>query len=77
MEDSLTYANRLYEEVKLKQVKNKVLGDLRNELKTVIESQFKESCHETFRHKHNDDDVITLLKAEIQYLKGELMEKVR
>ena len=77
MEDSLTYVNRLYEEVKLKQVKNKVLGDLRNELKTVIESQFKESCHETSRHKHNDDDVITLLKEEIQYLKGELMEKVR
>ena len=47
MEDSFTFVNRLYEEAKLKQVKNEVLGDLRNELRTIIENQFKESCHET------------------------------
>ena len=28
MEDSFTYVNKLYEEVKLKQIKNEVLGDL-------------------------------------------------
>ena len=38
MEDSFTYVNRLYEGAKLKQVKNEVLGDLRNELKTIIEN---------------------------------------
>ena len=37
VEDSFTYVNRLHEEAKLKQVKNEVLGDLRNEMKTVIE----------------------------------------
>ena len=36
MGDSLTFVNRLYEESKLKQVKNEVLHDLRNELKTII-----------------------------------------
>ena len=44
-EDSFTYLNRLNEKAKLKQVKNEVLGDLWNELKTIIEIQFKESCH--------------------------------
>ena len=73
-EDSFTYVNRLYEKAKLKQVKNEVLGDLRNELKTTIENQFKESCNETSRHKQNNGDFIALLKEEIQYLKGELME---
>ena len=48
--------------------------DLRNELKTIIENQSKESCHETSRH---NDDVIALLKEEIEYLKGELMEKIK
>ena len=75
-EDSLTYVNRLYEQAKLKQVKNEVLGDLRNELKSIIENQFKESCHEASRHKQNND-VIPLLKEEIEYFKGELMEKIR
>ena len=28
MEDSFTYVNKLYEEAKLKQIKNEVLGDL-------------------------------------------------
>ena len=28
--------------------KNNVLGDLKNDRKTIIEIQFKESCHETF-----------------------------
>ena len=46
MEDSFTYVNRLCEEAKSKQVNNEVLGDLRNELKTVIENKFKESCYE-------------------------------
>ena len=66
MEDSFTYVNRLYEEAKLKQVKNEVLDDLRNELKTIIENQFKESCHETSRHKQNNDNVIALLEEEIE-----------
>ena len=61
MEDSCTYVNRLYEEAKLKQVRNEVPGDLRNELKTIIENQCKESCHERSRHKQNND-VIALLK---------------
>ena len=65
----------MYEVAKLKQVKNEVLGDLRNELKTIIENQFKESCHETSRHKQNNDDAIVLLKEEIEYLKGKLNEK--
>ena len=47
MENSFTYVNRLYEEAKLKQVKNEVLDDLRNELKTIIENQSKESYHKT------------------------------
>ena len=47
MDDSFTYVNRLYEEAKKKLVKNDHLGDFRNELKTIIESHFKESCHET------------------------------
>ena len=72
----LTYVNRLYEEAKLKQVKNDILGDFRNELKSIIENQFKESCDEASRHKQNND-VIPLLKEEIEYLKGELMEKIR
>ena len=75
MDDSLTYVNRLYEEVKLKQVKNKVLDDLRNELKTTIKNQFKESYHKTSRHKQNNDDVIALLNKEIEHLKGKLKEK--
>ena len=76
MEDSFTYVNRLHEETKLKQVKNEVLGDLRNELKTIIENQFKESCQETSQHNQNNDDVMKLLKEEIEeYLKGELKEK--
>ena len=75
MEDSFTNIKRLYEGAKLKQVKNEVLGDLRNELKTIIENQFQEFCHETSRHKQNDDDVIALMKEEIEYLNGELMEK--
>ena len=40
---------------------NNVLGDLKNDRKTIIEIQFKESCHETFQHKQNNDDFITLL----------------
>ena len=36
MEDSFTYVNRLYEETKLKQVKNEVLGDLRSELRKPV-----------------------------------------
>ena len=75
MVDSFTYVNWLYEEAKLKQVKNEVMGDLRNKLKTIIESQFKESCHETSRHKQNNDDVIMLLKEETEYLKMKLKEK--
>ena len=62
MEDSFTYINRLYEEEKSKQVKNEVLVDLRNKLKTIVENQFKESCHETSRHKQNNDDDIALWK---------------
>ena len=77
MENSFTYVNRLYEEAKLKQVKNEVLDDLRNELKTIIENQLKESCHETSRYKQNNNDVIALLKENIEYLKGELKEKIR
>ena len=65
----------MYEESKLKQVKNEVLGDLRNGLKTIIENQFKESCHETSQHKQNNDDVMMLLKEEMEYLRGELKEK--
>ena len=38
MKDLFTYVNWLYEQAKLKQVKNEVLGDLRNELKTIIEN---------------------------------------
>ena len=74
-EGLFTYLNRLNEKAKLKQVKNEVLGDLWNELKTIIEIQFKESCHETSRHKQNNDDVIALLKEEIEYLKGNSWEK--
>ena len=48
---------------------------MRNELKTIIENQFKETCHETSRHKQNNYDVIALLKEEIEYLKGKLKEK--
>ena len=62
VEDSFTYINRLYEEEKSKQVKNEVLVDLRNKLKTIVENQFKESCHETSRHKQNNDDDIALWK---------------
>ena len=47
---------------------------MRNELKTIIENQFKESCHETAQHRQNND-VLALLKEEIEYLKGELKEK--
>ena len=75
-EDLFTYLNRLNEKAKLKQVKNEVLGDLWNELKTIIEIQFKESCHETSRHKQNNDDVIALLKEEIEYLKGNSWKKI-
>ena len=75
MEDSFSYVNRLCEEAKLKQIKNEVLGDLRNELTTIIGNQFKESCHKTSRHKQNNDDVIAQLKEEIEYLKGDPMEK--
>ena len=75
IEDSSTYVNRLHEEAKLNQVKNEVLGHLRNELKTIIENHFKVFCHDTSRHKQNNDDFIALLKEEIDYLKGELMEK--
>ena len=75
IEDSFPYVNRLYEGAKLKQVKNEVLGDLRNELKTIIENPFKESYDETSRHKQNNDDIIALLKEEIEYLKEGLMEK--
>ena len=60
MKDLFTYVNRLYEEAKLKQVKNEVLGDLRSKLKTITKNQFKESCHETPRHKQNNDDVKAL-----------------
>ena len=67
---SLTYVNRLYEEAKSKQVKNKVLGDLRNELKTIIENQFKESCHETSRQKQNNDDVISSFKGRNKIFEG-------
>ena len=71
MEDSFTYVNRLNEEVKLKEIKNEVLGDLRNELKIIIENQFKKFYHETSRHKQNNDDhVIVLMKEEMEYLKG-------
>ena len=48
---------------------------MRNELKTFMENQFKESCYETSPHKQNNDDAIALLKEETKYLKGELMEK--
>ena len=76
MEDSFTYVNRLYEEAKLKHIKNEVLGDLRNELKTLIENHFKESCHETSSQpKENDDDAIALLKEEIKYLRVNLLKK--
>ena len=66
MEDSFTYVNRLNEEVKLKEIKNEVLGDLRNELKIIIENQFKKFYHE----QNNDDHVIVLMKEEMEYLKG-------
>ena len=62
MEDMFPYVNRLHEEAKLKQIKNEVLGDLRNELQSIIENQFKESCHETSQHKQNNDDVIAILE---------------
>ena len=62
MEDSFTYISRLYEETKLKQIKNEVLDDLRNELKTTIENQFKDSCHDTSRRKKNNDDAIAIRK---------------
>ena len=65
----------MHEEAKLNQVKNEVLGHLRNELKTIIENHFKVSYHDTSQHKQNDNDFTALLKEEIDYLKGELMEK--
>ena len=66
----------LYEEVKLKQIKNEVLGNLTNQLKNIIENQLKECCHETSRHEQNNDDATALLKEEtLLYLKGKLMEK--
>ena len=55
--------------MKLKQIKNEVLGDLKNELNTIIENQFKESYHETSRHKQKNDDAAALLKEKIEYLK--------
>ena len=61
--------------MKLKQIKNEVLGDLKNELNTIIENQFKESDHETSRHKQKNDDVVALLKEKIEYLKGALIER--
>ena len=64
MEDSFTYLNRLYEKAKLKHIKNEVLDDLRNELKILIENQFKKSCHETSRHKQNNDDAKEILLME-------------
>ena len=75
IEDSSTYVNRLHEEAKLNQVKNEVLGHLRNELETITENHFKVSCHGTSQHKQNNDDFIVLLKEEIDYWKGKLMEK--
>ena len=75
IEDSSTYVNRLHEEAKLNQVKNEVLDHLRNELKTIIDNHFKVSYHDTSQHKQNDNDFTALLKEEIDYLKGELMEK--
>ena len=59
-----------------KRIEHLLLESLDNpvELKTIIENQFKESCHETSRHKQNND-VIALLKEEIEYFKVELMEK--
>ena len=78
MEDSFTYINMLYEEAKLKHIKNQVLDDLKHKLKALIENHFKESYQETsYRHKENHDAVMVLLKEEIEYLKGELMEKIR
>ena len=73
MEDSFTYVNRLNEEVKLKEIKNEVLGDLRNELKIIIENQFKKFYHE----QNNDDHVIVLMKEEMEYLKGYSWKKIR
>ena len=51
---------------------------MRNELKTIVEKEscHETSCHETRRHKRNND-VIALLKEEIEYLKGQLKEKIR
>ena len=40
MEDSFTYVNKLYEEAKLKQIKDEVLGDVRSELRTIWENHF-------------------------------------
>ena len=78
MKDSFTYVNRLNEEVTLKEIKSEVLGDLRNELKIIIENQFKKFCHETSRHKQNNDDhVIVLMKEEMEYLKGYSWKKIR
>ena len=47
MEDSFTYVNRFCEKAKLKHIKNEILVNFRNEQKTLLENQFKESCHET------------------------------
>ena len=55
MKESFASANSLYENTKLKQVKNEVVDDLRNELKTIVENEFKKSCHEISRHKQNND----------------------
>ena len=65
MDDSFTYVNRLYEKAKLKHIENEVLSDLRNEMKTLIQNQFKESSHETSWHKQNNDGAVALLKEEV------------
>ena len=70
MEDSFTYISRLYGETKLKQIKNEVLDDLRNELKTTIENQFKDSCHDTSRRKKNNDDAIAIRKKQNTVFEG-------
>ena len=63
------------EHLLLESLDNPIYEWLEKRTETIIENQFKESCHETSRHKQNNDYVIALLKVEIEYLKGKLEGK--
>ena len=60
---------------KLKQVKNKILADLRKELETIRENQFKAFYHKISRRNQNIVDVVALMKEQNRILEGRAHRK--